>query len=85
MGNRPCRPQTDGKPGKFLGTLGAEIGHRESLPEFVAFCNERGLHCSPDVDGLETPPGAFPARKATEAIKKNDPRRMVEDTSGQAT
>ena len=50
-----------------------EIRHHESLPEFVAFYNERRLRRSLDIDNLETPLRAFSARKATRTIKKNSP------------
>ena len=82
---RPCRPRTIGKLGRSFGTAEAEIGHRESLSEFVAFYSGRGLRCSPDAASLETPPGAFSAGKAAGAIKKNNPRRTEEAASEQAT
>ncbi len=43
--------------------------------------NERRLHFSLDIDNYETPLKAFFTKKATEAIRKKDPKWMEADSN----
>ena len=79
INSRPYHPQTNGKLERFFGTVETEICHHESLSDFVAYYNEQRLHFSLDIDNLETPLRAFSSRKATKAIRKNNPQWMEED------
>ena len=79
INSRPYHPQTNGKLERFHGTVEAEIGHFESLSDYIGYYNERRLHFSLDMASGETPLKAFSSRKATEAIRKNDPKWMERD------
>lgn len=79
INSRPYHPQTNGKLERFFGTVEAEIRHHQSMSGFVAYYNEERLHFSLDIDNLETPLRAFSSRKATKAIRKNDPQWMEAD------
>jgi len=70
--------------GRFHGSIEAEIGRHESLSAYAACYNEERLHRSPDIDRCETPLQAFGKRRATDAIRKSDPRWMERDTNDQA-
>ena len=76
---RVKHPQTNGKIERFFQTLETEIGWFEGLPEFIQYYNEERLHFSLDIDNCETPRMAFRSKKATLAIKKNNPKWMEED------
>ena len=76
----PYRPQTSGKLERFHRGIGEEIFHYEGLPRYIEYCNERRLHFSLDTDNYETPLKAFFTKKATEAIRKKDPKRMEADS-----
>ncbi len=49
------------------------------LGEYVDYYNESRLHFSLDIDNYETPPMAFRNKKATDAIRKNNPEWMEND------
>jgi len=66
---------------RFHGSIEAEIHRHGSLSEYVRYYNERRLHFSLDMDSCETPLQAFSARKATEAIRKSDPKWAERDTN----
>ena len=81
INSRPYHPQTNGKLERFHRTLEDEICHRRSLAEYVEYYNERRLHFSLDIANHETPLMAFHAKKATEAIRNENPNWMEEDTN----
>ena len=82
INSRPYHPQTNGKLERIHGSIETEIHHYESLSSYVEYYNERRLHFSLDIDNYETPLQAFSARKATKAIRENDPKWMERDTDG---
>ena len=47
----------------------------------VFYHNKRRLHFALDIYNYETPLKAFSARKATDAIRKDNPRWMEADTN----
>ena len=53
--------------------------HYGSLREYIDYYNESRLHFSLDIDNYETPQMAFRNKRATEAIRKNDPKWMEKD------
>ncbi len=77
---RPYHPQTNGKLERFHRTIEDEIWHYANLREYVDYYNERRLHFSLDIDNCETPLMAFRNKKATNAIRKEDPKWMEKDT-----
>ena len=77
---RPYRPQTNGRPERFLRSPEREIPYHDGLPEYVTHYNEYRLHGSPDWRSMETPLKAFVSRKATPAIRKKNPGWADEDT-----
>ena len=77
--SRPYHPQTNGKLERLFRSVEDEIWHHESMSEYVRYYNEERLHGSLDIDDGETPLQAFGRRKATEAIRKSDPKWMEED------
>ncbi len=79
INSRPYRLQTNGKLERFHRSIGEEIFHCESLSSYVEY--ERRLHFSLDTGNYETPLKAFFTKKATEAIRKKDPKRMEADSS----
>jgi len=79
INSRPYHPQTNGKLERFHGSIYAEIHRHESLSAYVAYYNEERLHWSLDMDSCETPLQAFSARKATDAIRKSDPKWAERD------
>ena len=81
INSRPYHPQTNGKLERFHRSIEEEIHHYESLSEYIEYYNERRLHFSLDMRNYETPLKAFSARKATEAIRANDPQWMEVDTN----
>ena len=81
INSRPYHPQTNGKLERFHRSIEEEIHHYESLSEYIEYYNERRLHFSLDMRNYETPLKAFSARKATEAIRVNDPQWMEVDTN----
>jgi len=81
INSRPYHPQTNGKLERFHGSIEAEIHRHESLSAYVAYYNEERLHWSLDIDHCETPLQAFGKRRATEAIRKSDPKWMERDTN----
>ena len=50
------------------------------MSEYARYYNEERLHGSLDIDSCETPLLAFGRRKATKAIRKDNPKWMEEDT-----
>ncbi len=56
-----------------------EIFRYESLSSYAEY--ERGLHFSSDIGNYETPLKAFFTKKATEAIRKKDPKWMEADSN----
>ena len=75
----PCHPQTNGKPEGFHRSIEEEIWNYESLGAYIDHCSERRLHFSLDIDNYETPLMAFGNRKATESIRKEEPKWMEKD------
>ena len=73
INSRPYHPQTNGNLDRFHRTIEEEIGHYESLPEYIEYYNERRLHFSLDIANYETPLKAFSTKKATEETKAKDP------------
>ena len=82
VGPGPRRPRTGGKLKRFHGSVEAEIFHYESLSAYVEYYNERRLHFALDIDRGQTPLRAFYDKRATEAIRKNDPGWMERDAGG---
>ena len=80
INTRPYHPQTNGKLERFHRSIEEEIYHYESLSKYIEYYNERRLHWSLDIDNYETPLLAFRNRKATEAIRNDNPKWMEEDT-----
>ena len=76
---RPCRPQTNGKLERFHRSPEEEMHHYGSLREYTDYYNESRLHFSLDIDNCEAPRMAFRNKRATEAIRKNDPKWMEKD------
>ena len=54
------------------------------MSEYVRHCNEERLHGSLDIDDRETPLLAFGSRKATESVRKSNPKWMEEDLHDEA-
>ncbi len=81
INSRPYHPQTNGKLERFHRTIEEEIGHYESLPEYIEYYNERRLHFSLDIANYETPLKAFSAKKATEETKAKDPNWMEAESN----
>ena len=79
INSRSYHPQTNGKLKRFHRIIEEEIRRYESLSEYIAYYNERRLHFSLDIYNHETPLRAFSAKKATEAIRANDPKWMEVD------
>ena len=78
---RPYHPQTNGKLERFHRTLEEELSYFDSLPAFIAYYNEERLHWSLDIDNGEVPLQAFHSRRATKAIRENDPQWMERDSN----
>ncbi len=76
MNSRPCHPQMNGKLERFHRTIEEEIGHYESLPEYIQHYNKRRLHFSLDIANYETSLKAFSAKKAAEKTKAKGPNWM---------
>ncbi len=74
INTRPYHPQTNGKLERFHRSLVEEIHHYGSLREYIDYYNESRLHFSLDIDNYETPRMAFRNKRATKAIRKNDPK-----------
>ena len=81
INSRPYHPQTNGKLERFHGSIEEEIFHYESLSRYIEYYNERRLHFSLDIDNYETPLKALFTKKATEAIRKKDPKWMEVDSN----
>ncbi len=79
INSRPYHPQTNGKLERFHRSIEEEIRNYDSLDAYVDYYNERRLHFSLDIDNYETPLIAFRNKKATEAIRKDDPEWMEKD------
>ena len=79
INSRPYHPQTNGKLERFHKSIKDEIFHYESLSAYVKYYNERRLHFSLDIRNRQTPLMAFSDRKATDAIRKNNPKWVEED------
>ena len=80
INSRPYHPQTNGKLERLHQSIENEIWHHESMSGYVRYYNEERLHGSLDIDNCETPLLAFGRRKSTEAIRKDNPKWMEEDT-----
>ena len=61
------------------------IYHCKSVSEYIEYCDTKRLHWSLDVDSFEVPMKAFANKKATDAIRKKDPKWMEEDANDGAT
>ena len=81
INSRPYHPQTNGKLERFHRSIEEEIFHYESLSAYVEYYNERRLHFSLDIDNYETPLKAFHSKRATDAIRKDNPKWMEEDSN----
>ena len=62
-----------GKLERFHKSIEEEMHHCESLSEYIEYYNERRLYFSPDMHNYKTPLKVFSAKKATKAIRANDP------------
>ncbi len=51
------------------------------MDDYIEYYNEKRLHFSLDIDHGQTPLMAFADKKATKAIRKNNPKWMEEDTN----
>ena len=81
INSRPYHPQTNGKIERFFRSLEEEeIRRYESVSEYVKFYNEKRLHFSLDIHNHQTPLKAFHDKTATNAIRKNNPKWMEDDT-----
>ncbi len=72
-----------GGPERFHRSIEEEIWNHESLSAYIGY-NEDMLHWSLDIDNYETPLRVFCDRKATDAIRKSNPKWM-EDTGDDVT
>ena len=81
INSRPYHPQTNGKLERFHRTIEEEIGHYESLLEYIEYYNERRLHFSLDISNYETPLKAFSAKKATKEVRTKDPNWMETESN----
>ncbi len=84
INSKPHHPQTNGKLELFHRSIEEEMWNHESLSAYIGYYNDDRLHWSLDIDNYETPLRAFCDRKATEAIRKSNPKRM-EDAGDGAT
>ena len=84
INSRSYHPQTNGNLERIHRTIEEEIGHYESLPEYIEYYNERRLHFSLDITNYETPLKAFSAKKATET-KAKDPNWMEVESNDYRT
>ena len=75
-GARPCRPQASGRPERFHRSPEGETRRHGGLGEYVDHCNGSGPHFSLDIGNYGTPRMAFRSKRATVAIRKNDPKWM---------
>ena len=81
INTRPYHPQTNGKLERFHRSVEERIGHFEKFSDYIQYYNEERLHFSLDIDNYETPILAFENKKATNAIRKNNPKWMEEDSN----
>ncbi len=79
INSRPYHPQTNDNLERFHKSIEDEIFHYESLSAYVKYYNERRLHFSLDIRNRQTPLMAFSDKKATKAIRKNNPKWAEED------
>ena len=79
INTRPYHPQTNGKLERFHRSLETEIWNYENLEAYIDYYNERRLHFSLGMGNYETPLMAFKNKKATAAIRKDDPGWMEKD------
>ena len=84
INSRPHHPQTNGKLEMFHRSIENELGRHESMSEYVRYYNEERLHGSLDIDDCEMSLLAFGRRKATESIRKSNPKWMEEDLHDEA-
>ena len=84
INSRPHHPQTNGKLERLHGSIENEIWHHETLSSYVKYYNEERLYGSLDIDNGETPLVAFERRRATDAIRKRNPKWMEKDTDEDA-
>ena len=80
INSRPYHPHTNGKLERFFRNMEDEIWHYESMSAYIEYYNEERLHFSLDIDNYQTPLRAFYDKKTDEAIRKNNPKWMEEDT-----
>ena len=79
INSRPYHPQTNGKLERFHASIEAEIGHYDSLEDYVEYYNCRRLHFSLDIKNLETPMMAWRSRQASEEVRRANPLWMEEE------
>ena len=79
INSRPYHPQTNGKLERFHASIEAEIGHYDSLEDYVEYYNNRRLHFSLDIKNLETPLAAWRSRQASEGVRRANPRWMEDE------
>lgn len=79
INSRPYHPQTNGKLERFHASIEAEIGHYDSLEDYVEYYNNRRLHFSLDIKNLETPLAAWQSRQASEEVRRANPLWMEEE------
>ena len=81
INSRPYHPQTNGKLERFHRSIEEEIWNHESLSAYIEYYNEERLHFSLDIYDHQTPLRAFSDKKATDTIRKNNPKWMEEEDS----
>ena len=85
INSRPYHPQINGKLERFPRSIENELWHYETLSSYIWFYNEERLHWSLDIDNYETPLKAFGSRRATDTIRKDNPKWMEEDMNRDVT
>ena len=76
---RVKRSQTNGKIDRFFQTLEMEMEWFDEVSRFIEHYNEERPHSSLDMNNHETPRMAFRNKKATDKIRKNNPKWMKEN------
>ncbi len=65
-----------GRDALLMNFIALSLGHYESLSAYIKYCNENRLHRPLDIGSYQTLPEAFSDKKATKAIRKNNPNWM---------
>ena len=81
INSRPYHPQTNGKLERFHRSIEEEIWHYGELDDYIEYYNTDRLHFSLDIDNYETPLMAFRNKRATDEIRRQNPKWMEDDIS----